>query len=88
MHERGIADDLIRHAESICANQPGRVLRVNLTVGALSGADPPNISEHMRLLTRADSPLAGAEVMVDVSSDISDPDAASVRIDSMTFEDE
>ena len=88
MHERGIVDDLIRHAESICANQSGRALRVNLTVGALSGADPHHVSEYMHRLTRVGSPLAGAEVFVDVSSDISDPDAASVRIDSMTFEDE
>lgn len=88
MHERGIVEDLIRHAESLCASQSGRALRVNLTVGALSGIDPRYISEYVSLLNRDGSPLAGAEVVIDVSNDISDPGAGSVRIDSMTFEDE
>jgi Zn finger protein HypA/HybF involved in hydrogenase expression len=88
MHERGIVEDLIRHAESLCANRPGRVLRVNLTVGALSGVDPRHISEYMRALTRDGSLLAGAEVVVEMSDHITDPGAGSVRIDSMTFEDE
>jgi hypothetical protein len=50
MHERGIVEDLIRHAESLCANRPGRALRVNLTVGALSGVDPRHISEYTSIL--------------------------------------
>jgi Zn finger protein HypA/HybF involved in hydrogenase expression len=86
MHERGIVEDLIRHAESLCAEQPGRALRVNLTVGALSGVDPRHISEYMGALTRDGSLLAGAEVVVEMSGHITDPGAGSVRIDSMTFE--
>ncbi len=88
MHERGIVEDLIRHAESLSADRPGRALRVNLTVGALSGVDPRHISEYMRALTRDRSLLAGAEVVVEMSDHITDPGAWSVRIDSMTFEDE
>jgi len=88
MHERGIVEDLIRHAEALCAEQPGRALRVYLTVGALSGVDPRHISEYVSLLTRNDSPLAGAEVVVEGSDHITDPGAGSVRIDSMTFEGE
>lgn len=87
MHERGIAEDLIRHAESLCANQPERPSRINLTVGALSGVDSRHISEYVRLLTRDGSSLAGTELVIDVSNDISDPDAGFVRINSMTFED-
>ena len=86
MHERGIVEDLIRHAESLCVGEPGRALRVNLTVGALSGVDPRYISEHLRRLTREGSPLAGVEVVVEMSDDISDPCCGSVWIDSMMFE--
>jgi Zn finger protein HypA/HybF involved in hydrogenase expression len=88
MHERGIVEDLIRHAESLCADHSEGASRINLTVGALSGVDPRHISEYMRLLTRDGSPLAGVEVFVEMSDDITDPGAGSVRIDSMTFEDE
>jgi Zn finger protein HypA/HybF involved in hydrogenase expression len=88
MHERGIVEDLIRHAESLCADQHERASRINLTVGALSGVDPRHISEYMRLLARDGSPLAGVEVLVEMSDDITDPGAGSVRIDMMIFEDE
>jgi Zn finger protein HypA/HybF involved in hydrogenase expression len=87
MHERGIVEDLIRHAESLCAGQPGRAVRVNLTVGALSGVDPGYVFDYVQLLIRDASPLAGADVVIDVSDDISDPAAGSLRIDSMTFGD-
>jgi Zn finger protein HypA/HybF involved in hydrogenase expression len=88
MHERGIVEDLIRHAESLCAGHSEGVTRINLTVGALSGVDPRHISEYMRLLTRDGSPLAGVEVLVEMSDDVTDPGAPSVRIDMMIFEHE
>jgi Zn finger protein HypA/HybF involved in hydrogenase expression len=87
MHERGIVEDLMSYAESLCDDQPGRAIRVNLTVGALSGVDPRYVSDYVKLLIRDGSPLASAEFVINVSDDISDPGAGSVRIDSVAFED-
>jgi Zn finger protein HypA/HybF involved in hydrogenase expression len=87
MHERGVVEDLIRHAESLCADRSAPASRINITVGALSGLDPGHIQHYAKLLIGESSPLAGAELVIDVSDDISDPAAGSLRIDSMTFQD-
>ncbi|HIE22341.1 MAG TPA: hypothetical protein EYP73_07075 [Acidimicrobiia bacterium] len=87
MHERGVVEDLIRHAESLCDDQSAPVSRIDITVGALSGLDPDHIRHYAELLISDSSPLAGAELVIDVSDDISDPAASSLRIDSMTFQD-
>jgi len=87
MHEHSLIADLIRKIESIAReNNAQRVVKVKLRLGALSHMSPEHMREHFA--AAAQGTLAqGAVLESEVSTDIDDPRARDIVLDSVDVED-
>lgn len=87
MHEHALIADLIRKIETIARdNYAQRVVKVKLRLGALSHMSPEHMREHFA--AAAQGTLAqGAVLESEVSTDIDDPRARDIVLDSVDVED-
>lgn len=85
MHEHGLVLDLVRKAEALSDQIGEPVSSLVITVGALSGIDPDHVARHYELILKPDSPLAGAELEIELSDDPDDPGAATIRLNAIGF---
>lgn len=84
MHERGVVEDVVRHAERICEDQSTSPTRIHLKVGVLSGLSSSAVRHYFEAMVDPGSPLAGAEVDVSASDDMGSH-AMSLSIESIEF---
>ena len=86
MHEQSLMEALVRQLEQVAATEDAtKVAAVHVWCGALSHFTPEHFREHFDRAaagTRAD----GAVVTVEVSDDVTHPDAAGVRLKSVDVE--
>ena len=86
MHELSLFADLIRKIEAVATAQGAtRVLRVSMTLGALSHLSPPHFREHFAQLSPG-SVAEGAELEIDVLTDPADPHAQEILLRSVELE--
>ena len=87
MHEHSLIADMIRKIEAIAReNHAQRVVKVRLRLGALSHMSPEHMREHFA--AAAQGTLAqGAVLESELSTDIDDPRARDIVIDSVDVED-
>ena len=83
MHEYGLVEDLVRKVGRIAAAEGAvRVTRVRLWAGALTHLSEPNLRSLWAELARG-SVASGAELLITVSDDPSDPRAQSLLLQSV-----
>lgn len=86
MHEQALMDGLMRQIEQVAADEgASKVTAVRVWCGALSHFTPAHFREHFERAA-AGTVAEGAEVVVEVSDEITDPDAAGVRLESVEVE--
>ena len=87
MHEHSLIADMISKIEAIAReNHAQRVVKVRLRLGALSHMSPEHMREHFA--AAAQGTLAqGAVLESELSTDIDDPRARDIVIDSVDVED-
>ena len=86
MHEARLMQDLMARVAAVAAAEGGgRVVRVDVWLGALSHFSPGHFAEHF-----ADASLGtiaeAAETVCEVSDDIHHPDARGVRLMSVAVQ--
>jgi Zn finger protein HypA/HybF involved in hydrogenase expression len=88
MHETGIAADLLHKIADIAATYGGgQVVRVQVTLGALTGLSPDHLRAHFAQAA-AGTLAAGARLDFTVLRDPADPLAQSIRLDSVELQEE
>ena len=86
MHEQALMDGLMRQIQQVAADEGAtRVTAVRVWCGALSHFTPEHFGEHFERAS-AGTVAEGAEVEVDMSDEITHPDAAGVRLESVEVE--
>ena len=86
MHERALMDDLMKKIVSVAHENGGvRVVRITVRLGALSHFTPEHFREHFADASRG-TLAEGAVVDAVVETDLSDPDAAGVVLESVEVE--
>jgi len=86
VHERALMDDVMRKVDAV-AHENGaiRVTRIGVRLGALSHFTPEHFREHFADASRG-TLAEGAAVDAVVETDLSDPDAAGVVLESVEVE--
>ena len=83
MHEMSLMADLLRKVERIAEEQgPGRIVRLTVRLGALSHFSPSHFREHFDRVS-AGTKAEGAALDIHTSSDIGDPRAQDVLLESV-----
>lgn len=83
MHEEAMLRDLVRKAEEVARQEgAGRVTRVRIWVGARSHLAGPELEARWADAVRG-TPLEGAPVAVELSTDRTDPNAEAVVLRSL-----
>ena len=86
MHEKHLTEDLVRELEAIAAREGGtRVTRIRVRLGALSHFTPDHFGEHFEDAARG-TVAEGATVQAELSSDVTDPGAQGVLLETVEFE--
>lgn len=86
MHEASLMADLIRKITTLAEDQQARnVTRVQLTLGALSHLSPDHLREHFVQATQG-TVAEGAQLNIEAHTDITEPTAQDVRLDSIEVE--
>jgi hydrogenase nickel incorporation protein HypA/HybF len=86
MHEMSLMADLIRKIESTAqAQQASKVAGVTVRLGALSHISPDHFREHFAQATRG-TMAEGARLQIDVLTDLADPQAQQIILDSVEVE--
>ena len=83
MHERSLVADLVRRVEEVAG--PDRVTRVRVRLGTLCHLSPEHLRGHFATAA-AGSAAAGAELVVEQGTDIADPLAADLVLESIDCE--
>ncbi len=88
MHENHAVNHIIEQIESMADEKSARkVVGVSVKLGALSHVTPEHFREHFELLSKG-TVADGAKLNLDVSTDINDPHAHEVILESIdVFED-
>jgi hydrogenase nickel incorporation protein HypA/HybF len=87
MHERALLADVIRKVESVAAREgAGRVVRLDVRLGALSHFTPEHFREHFADVSRG-TIAEGAEVDAIVDDDVAGDHAQDVILESVEVED-
>lgn len=87
MHEQSLIRALVRQLEQVAeAEGASKVTAVRVRCGALSHFTPEHFREHFERAA-AGTMAEGAEVTVELSGDIADPDASGLRLESVEVED-
>lgn len=86
MHEASLMADLIQKITTLAnAQQACKVTGVHLTLGALSHMSPAHLCEHF--VQAAQGTVAeGARLDIDARTDITEPLALDIRLDSIEVE--
>lgn len=88
MHEFSLLADLIKKINQILdAEKAERVLRVSVKIGALAHISGQHFREHFEHAVIG-TPLAGATLMIEESTDEMDPDAQSIVLKSVEVRDD
>jgi len=83
MHELSLMADLLRKVERIADDQGGgRIARLTVRLGALSHFSPSHFREHFERAS-AGTRAQGAALDIHTSSDIGDPRAQDVLLESV-----
>jgi len=86
VHERALMDDVMRKVDAVAQeNGAIRVTRIGVRLGALSHFTPEHFREHFADASRG-TLAEGAAVDAVVETDLSDPDAAGVVLESVEVE--
>jgi hydrogenase nickel incorporation protein HypA/HybF len=86
MHEQALMDGLMRQLEQVAADEGAtRITAVRVWCGALSHFTEPHFREHFERAA-AGTVAEGAAVEVDLSYDVTHPDASGVRVESVDVE--
>ena len=86
MHERALMDDVMRKVDAVAQeNGAIRVTRIGVRLGVLSHFTPEHFREHFADASRG-TLAEGAAVDAVVETDLSDPDAAGVVLESVEVE--
>jgi hydrogenase nickel incorporation protein HypA/HybF len=83
VHEQSLIRALLRQLEEVAAAEgASRVTAVKVRCGALSHFTPEHFREHFAQATRG-TVAEGAAVDVEISDDVTHPDASGVRLESV-----
>ena len=86
MHEASLMADLMRKITTLAeAQQACKVTSVHLTLGALSHLSPDHVREHFVHAARG-TVAEGAQLDIEARTDITEPLAQDVRLDSIDVE--
>jgi hydrogenase nickel incorporation protein HypA/HybF len=86
VHEQSLIEALMRQIEEIAAtDDASKVVALHVWCGALSQFTPDHFREHFERAS-ADTVAEGAEVTVEMSDDLTHPDAAGVRLQGVEVE--
>ena len=86
MHEKHLTEDLVRELQAIAAREGGtRVTRIRVRLGALSHFTPEHFEEHFEDAARG-TLAEGAEVQAQLSTDVTEPGAQGVLLETVEFE--
>ena len=86
MHEQALMDGLMRQIEQVAAAEgASSVTAVRVWCGALSHFTPEHFREHFERAS-AGTVAEGADVAVELSDEITHPDAAGVRLETVEVE--
>lgn len=86
MHEASLIANVMRRIEDVAAAEgQGRVVRVDVWLGALSHISAEHFAEHFERAA-AGTRAEGAELRVTVSDDIDHPNAQDIRLESLELE--
>jgi hydrogenase nickel incorporation protein HypA/HybF len=78
MHESTLMAGVIRRVERVAGDAGAdEVTRVHLWLGALAHISPEHLREHFEIAARG-TVAAGAQVEIDESGDIDDPNAQEI----------
>jgi hydrogenase nickel incorporation protein HypA/HybF len=83
VHERAVMNRLIRAIEDAAEGQ--RVTRMSVRLGALSHFTPEHFRAHFADVARG-TVAEGARVEAELADDPTEPDAQSVRLESIDVE--
>ena len=87
MHETPVIADLLGTVNHLAAEHHARrVVRIGLVMGALVPASPDHLREHF-LLAAAGTLAEGARLDIRLLPDPADPQAQSIRLESVEIED-
>jgi hydrogenase nickel incorporation protein HypA/HybF len=87
VHEASLMKSLMGKVEQLAReNGAGRVTRLSVKLGALSHFSPDHFREHFERAARG-TVAAGASLEIELLTDISDPRAQDVILDSADVED-
>lgn len=83
MHESSLTSNLLRQVEYLAEeNDATRIVRVELTIGALAPISPSHLREHFAIAAEA-TPAEGAIVEIHVSDDPYAPNAQGVTLENV-----
>lgn len=83
MHEQALIDALLRQIEGLAeAEGTSKVTGLRVWCGALSHFTPEHFREHFERAA-AGTVAEGAEVEVELSDDVTHPDAVGLRLESI-----
>ncbi len=83
MHELTLMVDVMRKIEQVAQDSGAdEVTSVRLWLGALAHISPDHLREHFEIAAR-DTVAAGAEVVIDQSTDLDDPNAQEIILVSL-----
>lgn len=86
MHEQSLIKALVRQLEQVAASEhAAKITALHVWCGALSHFTPHHFREHFERAA-AGTVAEGAAVTVEVSEDVTDPDASGVRLESVEVE--
>lgn len=86
MHEASLMADLIHKITTLAdAQHASKVTGVQLTLGALSHMSPEHLREHFVQAVQG-TVAEGARLDIDAHTDITDPAAQDIRLDSIEME--
>jgi hydrogenase nickel incorporation protein HypA/HybF len=86
MHEFSLIADLIRKIQSIaCEHGAEKIIGVKVRLGALSHTSPEHFREHFVQIAQG-TIAEGAEIDIEVSTDLTDPYAQTIILDAIEIE--
>ena len=86
MHEASLMADLIHKITTLAeAQQASKVIGVHITLGALSHMSPDHLREHFARAAQG-TVAEGAQLDIDQRTDITEPLALDIRLDSIEVE--
>jgi hydrogenase nickel incorporation protein HypA/HybF len=86
VHEQSLIAALMRQLEQVAAAEgASQITAVRVWCGALSHFTPDHFRDHFERAA-AGTGAEGADVTVEISEDVTHPDAAGVRLESVEVE--